>query len=330
MATFSSDIATDSIQGRRALDAPPQDEVAISQVLDGAYEALTCGPIEKGMETLMEGLSAVRKRCDSEEWERLVHIELLCHPVGPLIWQDPFTRHSFEKPRGYPGDAALLDYIYGSDLPPQTSALGAAILQFNRDRRAPRSVRSRRQILAQTIDQTAARVRLPRILAVACGHLREAADSRALSDGTIGELIALDHDAEALQQVETDFKEKRVRTIHASVRSILSQKLALGNLDLVYVPGLYDYLTDRVATRLTRYLFDMLAPSGQLLIANFSPSIGDMGYMESFMAWRLVYRDPIQLAALSADIDSSRWSSKQLFWDEHESVVFLELTKRRG
>ena len=329
MATFPSDIALESIHARGELDTSPHDEDAISPVLNAAYAALTCGKVENGMETLMVGLSSVRQRCAPEEWDRLVHVEVLCHPVGPLVREDPFTRRSYDKPRGYPGDPALLDYMYGSDLPPLTSALGAAILQFNRDRQASRSVRSRRQILAHAIDQTAARVRLPRILAVGCGHLREAADSRALSDGMISEFVALDHDAEALRQVNIDFEANGVRTLHASLRSLLSQKLGLRDLDLIYVPGLYDYLTDRVATRLTTCLFDMLAPGGQLLIANFSPHLSDIGYMESFMAWRLVYRDPAQLAALSADIDSFRWSCKQLFWDEHENIVFLELTRRR-
>jgi len=282
------------------------------------------------MEALMGGLSALRKRCGPEQWDELVQTHALCHPVSRLIWQDPFTEHSFRKPRGYPGDAVLLDYIYGdAPLPPRTSDLGAAIFRFNRDRQAPRSVRWRRRILTQMIDQSAARVRSPKILSIACGHLREATDSSALAAGGIGEFIALDQDLASLRQVQSLFGERGVKTVHGSVRSILAQKLSLGTFDLIYAAGLYDYLADRVAARLTTCLFDMLAAGGQLLIANFAPRLNDIGYIESFMAWKLIYRDPIQLAALCADIDSSRWSSQRLFWDGHESIVFLELTKQR-
>jgi hypothetical protein len=49
--------------------------------------------------------------------------------VFRLIQEDPFTRRAFEKPRGYPGDAALLDYVYdgvnaAASLPVTTSNLG--------------------------------------------------------------------------------------------------------------------------------------------------------------------------------------------------------------
>src|SRR5947209_15072742 len=91
---------------------------ACSSILDEAYRLLSDGRVEAGMEFLMGRLSELRKDCGPEEWDEIFHAELMNHPVGPLIWQDPFTDHSFRKPRGYPGDALLLDYIYGYLPPP--------------------------------------------------------------------------------------------------------------------------------------------------------------------------------------------------------------------
>ena len=76
-------------------------------------------------------------------------------------------------------------------------------------------------------------------------------------------------------------------------------------------------------------MFDMLAPGGRLVIANFTPRLADIGYIESYMAWRLIYREPEHMTALARDIASSEWHSHRLFWDEHESIIFLEITKRR-
>src|SRR5215475_11877146 len=34
------------------------------------------------------------------------------HPFAELVLQDPYSRRAREKPRGYAGDAVMLDYIY--------------------------------------------------------------------------------------------------------------------------------------------------------------------------------------------------------------------------
>src|ERR1700739_1428470 len=34
------------------------------------------------------------------------------HSLHKRMLEDPFTRRAFEKPRGYVGDAVMLDYIY--------------------------------------------------------------------------------------------------------------------------------------------------------------------------------------------------------------------------
>jgi hypothetical protein len=87
-------------------------------------------------------------------------------------------------------------------------------------------------------------------------------------------------------------------------------------------------LSERVASRLTKLLFEMLRPGGRLLVANFAPCLHDIGYMETFMGWRLIYREANQMAEVSREIPSAQWSSHRMFWDQHENVIFLDLTKR--
>jgi hypothetical protein len=309
-------------------DLTGQATNACREVLDQVQELLANGQVAAGMELLMARLSTIRHEYGAELWE-LLGSEAINHPVGRMIWQDPFTSHSFRKPRGYPGDAELLDYIYGLlPVPSETSELGASIFRFNGQRQAPRSVRARAAILAEAIDQTASRVKMPRILSIASGHLREAGLSRAVMAGTVDEFVALDQDERSLAEVERTYASKGVRTVRDSVRSILAGKVTFSGMDLVYAAGLYDYLGDRLATRLTRMMFDMLAPGGRLIVANFAPCLNDIGYIESFMGWKLIYREPEQMIALAGEISSSEWKSHRLFWDEYESIIFLEVVKR--
>jgi hypothetical protein len=57
-----------------------------------------------------------------------------------------------------------------------------------------------------------------------------------------------------------------VEPVKGSVRQILAGKFNPGQYDFVYAAGLFDYLAAPVAAALTRRIFDMTAPGGQMLI----------------------------------------------------------------
>lgn len=90
--------------------------------LDSAQQLIEGGSVNKGMEQLARYLREMRLSLPAEDWKAFVASEVLTHPIRSLIHQDPFTHHSFSKPRGYPGDAALIDYIYGC-APPRYHAV---------------------------------------------------------------------------------------------------------------------------------------------------------------------------------------------------------------
>lgn len=303
---------------------PPQDAWA---GLDTAYEMIFAGQVSEGMTFLAEHLLRVKEEAGAN-WDEFAGTLTQSHPLGRLLWQDPFTYHSYSKPRGYSGDAELLDYLYGL-LPagPETSPLGRDVFDFMIRQQGSLSVQSRGRILAKLIDETASEFDSPRILSIACGHLREAANSQSLKDGRIGEFVALDQDADSLAEVKRQYG-NQVKTVHGSVRTILSEKAQFHDFHFVYAAGLYDYLSERVAKRLTRLMFDMVAPGGRLLIANFAPTLPENGYMETFMSWKLIYRNPDEMTLLDREIATDAWKSRRLFWDEHENIIFLELIKR--
>lgn len=64
----------------------------------------------------------------------------------------------------------------------------------------PSAVRERLAIIRGLVDGQAKQSSKPvRILSLACGHCREAADSEALREGRISQWIAFDQDAESLE-----------------------------------------------------------------------------------------------------------------------------------
>src|SRR5262245_23965860 len=259
--------------------------------LEAVYEDICRGRIAAGLEDLFEDLS-VRREDAPEAWTEFART-CLDHPLRRLLHQDPFTYRAFSKPRGYAGDAVMMDYIYGlgeaSTAARAATPLGRTIFAHMSTRPSARAVRYRRRLLAALIDRTASRGG-DAVFALAAGHLREVELSGAIQTGQITRFVAMDQDTVSLAVVTRDYARLGISAVSGSGRNILSKKVQPGRFDFVYAAGLFDYLGMPAATALTRELFDMTRPGGMLLIPNFKTGAPDTGYMEAFMDWRLIYR----------------------------------------
>ncbi|ATB43293.1 hypothetical protein CYFUS_008773 [Cystobacter fuscus] len=284
------------------------------------------GDVEANMFALYQGLHLLRRKCDREEWHVFCLESTRAHPLRGLLHLCPYSRHSYERPRGYAGDADLIDYVYSQR---QTGAppIGQSIYRFLYQQTGPQCVRERRMILAREIDTIAERVHQPRVLSIACGHLREAEVSRAVAERRVGQFLAMDQDTSSLEEVARQHPGGLVRPVCDNVRSIILGRSVFEPQDLIYSAGLYDYLSQNVAQRLTRRLFEMLRPGGRLVIANFALSTPDAGYLEAFMDWWLVYRDEEQMRDLAAEIEPAQVSRINLFRDSVGHVIYLELER---
>lgn len=304
-------------------------------VLDDAHRLFLQGDVDQGMREVRSGLLALRSQMTGEMWRDWVEAMARRHPLRELLHQCPMTRRAFDKPRGYPGDAVLLDYIYGTpvrdggvlEVPEALGPFSEAIYHHCYSASAPRAVRERRKILAKAIDQVATQRHRPRILSIACGHLREAQLTQSLPEGLVEIFYALDHDPETLAVVEKELAHFGVRPIHARGREILTGKVAFSDLDLIYASGLLDYLEDQPAQRLLERMLAMLRTGGRLLVTNFLPDIEDVGYMEAFMDWWLLYRTIDEMEQLAAGLPEDQVSTSRTFIEENHNIVFLEVER---
>jgi extracellular factor (EF) 3-hydroxypalmitic acid methyl ester biosynthesis protein len=305
--------------------APPSPQTAI---FDLAHEALVEGDIPSALGTLRRALRESRSRLPPEEWAAFGD-HARRHPLHQLLLESPFTRRAYEKPRGYAGDAGLMDLIYG--LPPadgELSPLGGMLYGYEFDSPCFQSVRTRRAVLAREIDTVAAATRNARVLAVASGHLREIEWSRAARARSV-HITALDQDRHSLACIERDYGGRYpVGTLAATIGDVLRRSVRIPDVDLAYAAGLYDYLADDLARALTATLFRMLARGGRLLIANFTPATHDAAFMETFMDWRLVYRTAAEVRSLADGIDPEEIASLDVFSDENHHVAYMRVVKQ--
>jgi hypothetical protein len=65
------------------------------------------------------------------------------------------------------------------------------------------------------------------------------------------------------------------------------------------------------------------------LIPNFKTGARDTGYMETFMAWHLIYRDHDDMRALAAALPGDLVAGSEIFDDDDETITFLLVSKAR-
>ena len=285
--------------------------------LADAHTELTSGRIDAGMRRIVETLAALRESLPAERWRALCSSPRL-RPIRSVLHEDPHAWRGHAKPRGYAGDPVLLDYVYGcAPLPEGTSRFGRNVYLWAAEHSSAfRSVRRRRAALAEMIDAAAARRPGARVLSIAAGHLREAQLSSAVANRDLGELVALDHDSHSLDVVRASFAGLPVRCVQGTLGELVAGRLEPGEFDLIYAGGLFDYLPDPIARRLTTVLASRLAPGGELVIGNFS-RCREAGYMEAIMEWFLVYRSEAEMLSLAEETGESVLRT----WTDPEGVM---------
>lgn len=282
--------------------------------------------LQHAMQQLCQALNELKARSSADQWKELITSARI-HPLRERLLQDPFTKRVFEKPRGYAGDAVMLDYLYnGANQNEQITPVGRSILNFLKDSPAGVAVRNRAEYIGHLIDKMAESKSKLRVLSVASGHARELKLSNAFLNKDVS-FAAIDMDKLSLDHLQNDYQGFDLELLPWSVTKLLKKENRdfLGRFDLVYSCGLYDYLSDPFAKRLTELLAcDLVKPGGKMVIANFMHHFIE-GYMETFMDWNLIYRNSSELEALDSNIPPELVAKKNLKNENSNTIVFLEM-----
>ncbi|MCW4113891.1 class I SAM-dependent methyltransferase [Aurantimonas sp. MSK8Z-1] len=310
---------TETAKQRPAGAAIGEGEAELMLVLQRAQQRFENGAAPAGvLHDVFLQLNRLRRTLPADVWRDLVPLAQ-AHPVATFIHEDPFTRWSFEKPRGYSGDAGLLDFIYGHETAApaiaETSANGRTLYDYTSSAPAAAAVRERRELLARHVDSIASSRETPiEVLTIAAGHLREAELSQALAKGRIERWVALDQDPHSVGTMTRDHAGTVIDPMNGSVKGLLTDAYPLGTFDFVYAAGLYDYLPEAVAVRLTRKCLSLLKPGGTFLFANFFDDIRDDGFMETFMNWPLILRSEAEMwGIVNRSVDRNQVDSRVEF-----------------
>lgn len=260
-------------------------------------------------------IDRLRATLPPAEWSRVCHADSAVADWRAFLIQDPYTRHALQKPRGYPGDASLMDFAYGH--PAVDSAIlgatdtGRAIYRLTSTEPLSISARRRMDFVAHLIRSAAAKRPAISVTSFASGHAREIESLTAEDLACIEVLRAVDSDQRSLAEIESCYG--RVLPVRTVARTALRIRPGyLGESDLVYAAGLFDYLDARHARRVLGIMASCVRPGGRLLIGNLADDASNLGYCEAIMDWWMVPRSRAQMLELGATLDGREWSCREI------------------
>ena len=237
-------------------------------------------------------------------------IAAIVQPARSACARTPFMRSEEEWTRGYPSDFRLVEHVMAqaNNVTPGTlgwhveaNLQGSPFSQQQRNR-----VMHQARLIGDTL--TAPRNAPRSILLIASGA---APDLRSIPPGIVrpGDRFVLtdvDPDALALAQKRLGLLNDFTSVVPGNIFRALNPLAELGPFDLVLVNGLYDYLNDRAAVRLTEaVLTRLLRPGGTFYFSNTAVGNPFRWPLEYLMEWQLIERDEAAVRALLPGCDVS-------------------------
>lgn len=311
MATVSAEIHDSAVGDMVELlrDAKRQLEPAIASGDRALLDAVTASTLPHWRRLIGVAADAARTMRDSPE--RIDHCRQLARSsLLPLLIDGPIWSRSYSKPRGYPGDYGIMNFVYDRT----DQGIGPyARLCHRLGLDVGACVRTRLHLV---IDELADRMGTDgdelSVLSLGCGSAREIAAAIARGEPRRQVRFALlDQDAEALACAR-GFVNPAIASCPAGLTSALYFRLSYGQLlrnvdmarqwsgqELVYCLGLLDYVPQEQLESLVGALFSLVNPGGVLILGNMKEPSNTFWPLDFILDWPLSYRTERQMLDLA-------------------------------
>ena len=260
--------------------------------------------------------------------------------MHPYIVEDiEVNRHIRSKPFGYGGDFITMNYIYDYY---SNNYLGRTTYQklinhYTCTRDVAYSNIVRKDYIKSKITEV---VNICsgdcRILSIGSGSARELIE--LLKEKKINQKVkfyCLDFEAQAIEYIKNDLSKvsyDKSKVVIDFIKTDLinlvknnNKKFDLSSMNLIYISGVFDYLSERLCTRITSRVFSWLNAKGVLIIANMSlENAQHRGYYEFLGDWVMIHRKKKELINWLKSIREK--SDYELFNIPHcESYHFVKI-----
>lgn len=316
-------------------DVDPNDATKRASLSDPDFDQIKIVVMPR-MTELFLGLEQECRKLVPDDVES--HKQIAQQDLLPLMMPSPFFNRVFTKPLGYAGDYEMVNMMFRNQRSGGTT-YAQVVDDWLLAGGPPEAHRNRiymlKKILNDALDRAAKTNKPARIMNIGCGPAQEL--QLLLSETNLSHRVSIDlfdFNAETLEYAESQIspliarhREKpeiayTLKSVQELLREAVERPEARQRYDFIYCAGLFDYLTDRVCSKLVQLFHHWCEPGGRVLVTNVHESNPVKGIMEHVMEWHLVLRDEAGMMRLSPDR-----SLAKVYCDRTGINVFLELHK---
>jgi hypothetical protein len=279
---------------------PLADRAAQNQLADQDYPA-----VSQALNACMSELAATgiwgsaNRLLSSELWNL----------AGHLLARGWLPNQARIKPRGYAGDHEMLARIYQHQL--CDDPLGCLFDRYFQEQAAPQAVRNRMHMMADwlvvRVQSTGDPVRAVVVGSALGLEMRDAIERLTPAQRERLWLVLLDIDPAALEiaraSIEPRLPAGQLITASENLFRLPDRPKSaawLDDADLLFCPGLFDYLDDAAASAMLATFWQRLTPGGRMWVFQFAPHNPTRAFMEWIGNWYLIYRTADDLRRLTA------------------------------
>lgn len=263
-------------------------------------------PILESIPKFMHTIEELKRGMEEEEWKDFCEKNSLIRQWRYFLSNDPLTRWGLLKPKGFAGDATLMDFCYQhksiSEFVDSSSDLGKDIYSTIVGSQQPKSAQMRVALIAKEIDAIADDKKEISLASFASGHAREFELVNKKTKNKIQKFLAIDTDGDSLEKIRASAGDMSIE--FAKKNALRISLDAYGSFSLVYSLGLFDYLDETFAKKALNNMWSGVEDGGRLIVGNLSENAASIAYCEAIMDWWMITRSLNDMEVLADHIES--------------------------
>jgi SAM-dependent methyltransferase len=264
------------------------------------------GLFQKELDAILDNVfswcAEFEKQCGANETKIYKMKHLFIEKCRDFVRLGRYNRHVIDKPFGYQGDFLIIDEIYKNN--PSTVGIERCMDNYFLKADASAATRNRKEdfkkhLASFSLQRAGSNVKILDLASGPCTDIVEFFEQMPTNRKDL-EVDCLDHDQHAIdyarkKMISKDFQQQVCFLQKNAIKLALTKNIKnyiSEQYDLIFSTGLFDYLDEKISTRLIHNLKELLAPQGLLIISNYRDkwSNASRHFMEWGGDWELVYR----------------------------------------